>query len=278
MLVTLGDLAEDIVVELGGPVQFASDTAARIHRRRGGSAANTAEIAAALGHSARFVGQVGADAIGGALVEELAASGVDVSCVRRSGSTGTIVVLVDHDGERTMLTDRRTCLDLDRPDPGWLDGASSLHVPVYSLAGGPLAATTATVIGWAHERGVAVSIDASSVALLEQLGTEHVRELLTELRPDVVLANADEARTLSIDGPLAGAVTVVKRGPGPATVHRLGCAPTDVPALAVEGAGDTTGAGDAFAAGIVTARWRDDPIGACRAGHRAAADLLRRRS
>jgi sugar/nucleoside kinase (ribokinase family) len=48
-----------------------------------------------------------------------------------------------------------------------------------------------------------------------------------------------------------------------------------VPALDVGDVTDTTGAGDAFAAGVLTSvSWRTDPGAACALGHRAAARLL----
>jgi sugar/nucleoside kinase (ribokinase family) len=195
--------------------------------------------------------------------------------VRRGGSTGTIVAMVDHLGERTMLTDRRACLDLGDPERAWLDGVGTLHVPFYSLATGPVAETAATVIGWAHEQGVAVSIDVSSTAIMAEVGVDEVLRRLVAAAPTVVFANDDEARCLAIDGALVGALTVVKRGPRPAVIHRPDDAPVDVDAIAVPGANDTTGAGDAFAAGFLTSpNWADDPMAACESGHRAAAALL----
>jgi sugar/nucleoside kinase (ribokinase family) len=278
MLATLGDLVEDVIVRLDGPVNVASDTHATISRRRGGSAANVAAGAAALDHPARFLGQVGSDAIGTALIAELHDDGVDASQVRRHGSTGTIVALVDHLGERSMLTDRRACLELDHPVPSWLDGVTTLHVPFYSLATGSVAATATTVIGWAHDRDIDVSIDVSSTAIMLEVGLEEVRRRLVGTSPTVVLANDDEAAALAIDGPLAGAITVVKRGPRPAVIHLLDGTTTEVDAISVPGVNDTTGAGDAFAAGFLTSPdWVDDPVTACRAGHRAAAALLRSR-
>ncbi len=279
MLAALGDLVEDVIVRLDGPVNIASDTHAAISRRRGGSAANVTARAVELGHPARLLGQVGSDAIGTALIAELHDDGVDASMVRRGGSTGTIVALVDQLGERSMLTDRRACLDLADPDPSWLDEVDTLHVPFYSLATGPIAATTSTVIGWAHERSVAVSVDVSSTAIMYEVGLDEVVRRLVEAAPTVVLANADEAAALSIDGPFVGALAVVKRGPRSALVHLLDGSTVEVDAISIPGVNDTTGAGDAFAAGFLTSpNWTDDPVAACQAGHEAAAGLLRTRA
>ncbi len=279
MLAALGDLVEDVVVRLDGPVNVASDTPAHISRRRGGSAANVAVAAAALGQTVRFLGQVGNDAIGTALLADMTTEGVDVSMVRRAGSTGTIVALVDQTGERSMLTDRRACIDLSDPDPSWLDGVGALHVPLYSLATGAIAATAITVIGWAHERNIDVSIDVSSSAVMREMGIDRVRRLLADVSPDVILANLDEATTLHIDGAIDSAVTIVKRGPDPAIVHSPTKPSVEVPGIVVADVSDTTGAGDAFAAGFLThaGGWRNDPVAACESGHRCAAALLTRR-
>ena len=279
MLACLGDLVEDIVVRIDGPISVASDTPASIDRRRGGSAANTAAAAADRDHPARMLGQVGEDAIGTALLADLAADGVDVSHVRRGGATGTVVALVDAAGERSMLTDRRSCVELSDPDHAWLDDVTALHVPFYSLARGPIAATATTVIGWAHDRGVPVSIDVSSTAVMREVGVDEVLRRLEALRPDLLLANDDEAHLLGIDGAVAGAVTIVKRGPAPATVYVPEGAPTEVPATSLDGPVDTTGAGDAFTAGVLTTpRWEHDPIAACVGGHESAAAVLRSRA
>jgi len=274
VLATLGDLVEDVVIRVDDPVNVASDTAATIVRRRGGSAANVAETAGRLGHETRFLGQVGGDAIGAALLSDLAASGVDTSFVRRDGRTGTIVVLVDPSGERTMLTDRGASSLLDHPTVEWLTGVSTLHVPMYSLARDPLAATTQTLIEWAHERAIAVSIDVSSVSLIDDVGPERVYELLVRLSPAVLFANGEEAAALGIGGPVSDAMTVIKHGAAPAVIHTRD-GRCDVPAESVD-VHDTTGAGDAFAAGFLTSGWRSDAQAACRAGHSAAAASLMR--
>jgi sugar/nucleoside kinase (ribokinase family) len=62
VLVTVGDLVEDVVVWSGGPLKYATDNPAVIHRARGGSAANVAAFASEL-VPARFIGCVGDDPV-----------------------------------------------------------------------------------------------------------------------------------------------------------------------------------------------------------------------
>lgn len=279
MLAAIGDVVDDIVVRLGEPVRVATDAAAAITRRRGGSAANVAAVAAHLAGASRFLGQVGDDATGDVLLAELGRERVDVTFVRRAGRSGTIVVLVDTAGERTFLTDPGDARSLDRPDPAWLDGVDVLHVPFYSLVDEPMATTARTLAGWAAERGIAVSVDTSSIAVLEAYGIPAAHAAIADLHPTAVFANADEARVLSVDGALAGAITFVKRGPDPAIVHLRDGRCGEVPAVHIDEVGDTTGAGDAFAAGVLTRpNWLDDPVAAASAGHLAAAALLSSRT
>jgi sugar/nucleoside kinase (ribokinase family) len=271
----LGDLVEDIAVRLDGPVNLATDTDAHIRRRRGGSAANTAVAVVRAGWRSRFIGQVGGDPIGSALLATMESDGVEL-CVRRGGSTGTIIVLVDHVGERTMLTDRGSCADLDDPSPVWLDGLSVLHVPAYSLFGGRLAEAATVLIGWAHERGIAVSIDASSVALITAHGATTVTNRLAQLSPHVLLCNEDEAAALGglETLRLLAAVAVIKRGSAPATVATPAGA-SEVPVPPIERVADTTGAGDAFAAGfLIAAASGASPVEAALSGHRCAGAAI----
>lgn len=274
MLAAVGDLVDDVVVRYTGALHVASDTEARIERRQGGSAANVTAVAAELAGSARLLAQVGDDPAGQALCDGLFRRGVDVGFVRRQGRTGSIVVLVDGSGERSFLTDPGAARSLAAPSPEWLDGVDVLHVPLYSLAGGAIANTAATLIEWSFQRGIAVSIDLSSVSVITTIGAANVRSRLAVLAPTIVFANADEADALGGHELAPTAISIVKRGGSPATVRLPTGESHDVPAPSLDVV-DSTGAGDAFAAGVLTTDgWQGDPVAACVAGHAAAARLL----
>ncbi len=279
MLGAIGDLVEDVVVHLRGSVNVASDTTALIVRRRGGSAANVVAAACLAGGSARFIGQVGDDATGRGLTDALGATGAEV-IVRRAGRSGTVIALLDVNGERTMLTDRGACNELANPEPAWLDGLDTVHIPFYSFVGEPLATTATTLAHWASARNIAVSIDTSSAAVLEQVGPSIAIDIIRSLRPGVVLANELEAATLGAGlhpDNLEGALVVVKQGALPAIVLQSGQPPREVAAHVLDNVTDTIGAGDAFAAGFLLAFAADgDPVAAARHGHQVAAAAIQR--
>lgn len=253
MLCTIGDLVEDVVVWLNTELNIGSDTESVIRRTRGGSAANVSMFAALTGTPSRFIGQVGHDRLGSHLCEVLRDSGVDVQVIS-DGRTGSIVVLVQPNGQRSFLTDRGVASHLAYFDATLVNDASILHVPTYSLTDEPLASTCVQYINAARATGALISIDASSSSVLKQYGTDRYRALIQSLSPDVFLCNEDEGAVLGLSAtqPIAGAkLTVIKQGPLPVIVVQHNGTTTEVAVTPVANIVDTTGAGDAFAAGFL---------------------------
>lgn len=244
MICTLGDLLLDVVVRLEGPIAEDTDTYGRTRVGAGGQAANVAAWVAALGGRARFLGKRARDPVGRLLADELRRRGVEVAGPEVDSGTGTVVSLAAPDGTRTMLTDRGVSPGFrpDELDPAWLDGCEWLHLPGYSLVAPPLRETALA----AAERAPRVSADLSSTAAIEASGLAEFREALARARPEVVLANEAEAELV---GEIAAGTVVVKRG-------ARGCSVTDAGGTVELPAHDavvvdSTGAGDAFAAGFL---------------------------
>ena len=91
MLAVIGDLVADLIVLGGSSLERGTDNPAEVRITRGGSAANVA-AAAAPRHPVRFIGRVGDDTIGRALIAEMAAAGCsrkDARVPSSSSSTPT---------------------------------------------------------------------------------------------------------------------------------------------------------------------------------------------
>ena len=281
-IVVLGDVMVDVVTRLSVPLAPGSDAPAVIRFQGGGSAANTAAWLAEAGAAPVLVGRVGDDERGRGARDDLRAVGVDARLAADPElPTGTCVVIVGPDGERTMAPDAGAndgLSDSDLPDDLIVAGGH-LHVAGYALlrAGSRPAARSA--ISRALERGTTVSVDPSSAALLSPEFLDHAEGA------GLLLPNADEARMLSGESdPELGARALASRfDEVVVTLGAQGALWTDgrtsvrADAIPVEAAVDSTGAGDAFAAGLLAARLDGAaPAEALAAGVRLAAEAVAR--
>lgn len=244
-VVSLGDLVLDVVVRAQAEVARGADTPARISLSSGGQAANVAAWVAALGGESRWVGKRATDPAGRLAAEELERLGVELAGPVEETGNGVVVSLVDQRGERSMFPDRgvATRLAPDELRPVWL-GCDHLHVSGYALLAEPVVRAAVRAIDLARTSGARVSIDLSSWSAIRAAGAERFRGLVESLEPDVVFANEEEDDAFG--GPLPGVTWILKRGSG-------GCVFGDDerPAVPVPEVVDTTGAGDALAAGWI---------------------------
>ena len=235
-ITALGDLILDVIVRLDAPLVPGDDSVAETRTGAGGQAANVAAWAAALGADARFVGKRGADAAGEVVTRDLAGRGVEV--VGPAAGRNGVVVSIASAGDRTMASDRGVAPELraDELEDAWFD-CDALHVSGYSLAREPIASAARRAVELARAAGARVSVDVSAWTLVDDSFRARVRSLA----PDTVFANERERDAVGdVD-----ATWVVKRGPLGVVVGGESFASA---AIAVV---DTTGAGDALAAGYL---------------------------
>ena len=279
-VVVLGDLVLDVVLAPSRPLELSSDVPGRVALVQGGSAATTARWVGRLGARSSLIAAVGRDATGRALVRAIRADGVTAHVSRVAGArTGRIGVLVGPDGERSFVQDRGAAELLSPAElrADWFTGADVLHLPIYSLLGGPLGGAGRRAIELGRAARALVSIDLASIAPLMAGGRRAARALIREIAPDLVFATTIEAEALLGGGPLVGLlgfapIAVVKRGSLGATVLARDGADTLRFEAATEAltAIDTTGAGDAFDAGFLVG-W----VSARAAGRSSSASLHR---
>jgi sugar/nucleoside kinase (ribokinase family) len=275
MIVVLGDIAVDIVSTLRAPLARGSDAPAEVRLMPGGSGANVAVWLARLGRHVTFVGRLGDDLFGRWLSADLAAEGVDSALtIDPDRRTAVIQVLVEPDGERSMVPDRgaNAYWTGDEAPEALIAGAELLHVVGYVMLDAESRRGALRAMQHARAHGVPISLDPSSHAPLARMGAEGFWSLMSPT--DILLPNRAEACVLTGKADAEAALDALIRYAGLVVIKmdRDGClAGTDggrwkVPAPPAQ-AVNATGAGDGFNAGFL-ACWiaSGDVQAACRAG------------
>ena len=280
-VVVVGDVMVDVLAAMSGPLARGSDTPSAVTTAGGGSAANVAVWLAAQGVPTSYVGRVGDDALGRESVAALTDRGVTASVSTEPDvTTGTCIVLVEPGGERSMLPDagaNATLTAADLPQRAFRTGGH-LHLSGYTLLNPGSRDAGLAALSMAAAADMTVSVDPSSAAPLAELGA--ARFLSMTRGVELLLANPDEAAVLAgtSDPHLAAQQlgdtyreVVVKLGADGA-MWQQGFIGASAPAERGVEVVDTTGAGDAFAAGFL-ASWllHPEPETALAAGCRLAA-------
>ncbi|MEV4461930.1 PfkB family carbohydrate kinase, partial [Microbispora sp. NPDC049633] len=175
--------------------------------------------------------------------------------------SAVVIAMVDATGERSMLTNRGASGHIGVGDwaPGLLDGVGHLHLSAYTMFAEPGLELARLAMREAAGRGISISVDPASCGPLRAFGRER---FLRETAPaGVVIPNLEEALLLAdAEDPETAARTlsghygtaVVKLGAGGAVLARDGRIVAKAAAPPAEVV-DSTGAGDAFAAGFLVA-------------------------
>jgi sugar/nucleoside kinase (ribokinase family) len=271
-VVVLGDVMTDVVARIDDPLALGSDTRAEVVTRQGGAGANVAAWLAERGLPVVLVGRVGDDPFGREAAQVLATGGVRTALtVDPVRPTGTCVVLVGRDGERSMLPDAGANSGIAPGDlpAGLLATAGHLHVSGYTVLNPGSREAALAAVTAARAAGVPVSVDPASAAPLEAVGGKEFLRLTDDV--GLAFCTLDEAEVLvgTRDPDVAAArltatyeQVVLKLGPlgarwssadDPAG-HRVPQCPC------LDGVVDSTGAGDAFAAGYLAAALRGRPV------------------
>jgi len=249
----------------------------------GGSAANTCAVAAALGARVAYLGKVADDDLGRVFARDIAAAGVHFPSAPLAGGapTARCLILVTPDGQRTMNTFLGACVAFGEPDVDAAliaDGAvlyleGYLFDPPAAQSAFRAAARAARVAG----RQVALSL---SDAFCVNRHRDAFRGLLADV--DILFANEAEICALYEANDFLDAAASVRADVALAALTRSeagslilrGDERVDVPAEPTQVV-DTTGAGDAYAAGFLAAYTAGRDLAACgRLGSLAAAEVI----
>jgi ribokinase len=244
-VVVVGDATLDVHVSPVRPLALGSDVPAEVRMRPGGQGANLAVRLARQGVPVTLVCALGDDAAAGMIRAALDAEGVTLVKLP-CDATGVVVVLGGASGERSMLSHRA-------PLPPFAADAAATLGDWLLVSGYPLSQPDAFELARRLSdlpmRRVLVACAVAEDALSAW------RAAVRELRPDLVVANREEAEAARL-GELAPALAVNDAAGAEVNIGMVRAAaatPEGPPAV------DTTGAGDAFAArlvaGLLDAEW-----------------------
>ncbi|MCA9033294.1 MAG: adenosine kinase, partial [Planctomycetaceae bacterium] len=168
-----------------------------VNRCAGGSAANTIVGVADFGGRAAYVGKVGQDEVGQFFLDDMRKLGVRIEVQPSEGQSGTCVVLITDDAQRTMLTSLGVSATLspDDIDEAELREAKYVYVEGYLFAGEPTRTAALKAIEVAKRNGVKVAFTVSDPFLIQYHRDEFIK--LIEGPVDLLFCNLEEARALT---------------------------------------------------------------------------------
>ncbi len=258
LILCIGDVMLDVVVRINTEVNYGSDTPAKISTHGGGAAANVASWLAFSNHEVQLVSRVGDDPAGTAVMAELDKLGVQHgNIVIQGAQTGVVAVLVDKTGERTMFPESGANSGLNLSDLPALENVSAVYLSGYSLLNPASTTGVVAMVNAITSAKIPIIFDPASVGTMNYVGLASVKNILP--RMDIVILNEEEAFYLTGRSDIQLAlkelnelvpIVVIKRGSQGAIAIKRDLDSLEVLAKSANVI-DTTGAGDAFAAGFI---------------------------
>lgn len=249
----------------------------------GGSAANTCAVAASLGARVAFFGTVADDQLGHVFRHDITAAGVHFPTkpLAEGAPTARCLILVTPDGQRTMNTFLGACVAFGEHDVDTSIVADSSVTYLEGYLFDPPAAQAAFRVAAraARQAGRQVALSLSDPFCVQRHRAAF-RELLADV--DILFANETEICSLYEANDFADAAEAVRgevklaaltRSEAGSVIIRGG--ETVRVAAAPAKLVDSTGAGDAYAAGFLAAYTAGRDLDVCgRLGSLAAADII----
>ncbi len=255
-----------------------------VHPEAGGSCANTILGVAQLGAKAAYCGKVGSDEYGKVYIEKLEQSGV-ASFIRPTGSlTGSTVILITPDAARTMNTYLGACQELTAADVpiDVLKQSRRLYITGYLWDTDNQKEAVLLAMGTAKQNGIPVAMNLADPFCVNRHRADFQR-ILTGYA-DLVFANREEALAQTQTDTTDQALRVLREWCG-CVVITLGAGGAIIAAgretiyvdpFPVQPV-DTTGAGDAFAAGFLYGLSTNASLLQCgRVGNRFASQVIQK--
>ena len=241
-------------------LHLGNDTRTIISTHGGGAGGNVASWLAVLGNDVTMVGRIGNDSAGSAITAEFDALGISYGDIVKEGlHTGVVVCLVDPSGERTMLADNGANAGLAISDLPALDGVDAIYLTGYAPIAPLSREGVLEMVRTINSREIPIIFDPATVGGMQGVPVEEILSWCALM--DAVIMNEEEAIYLSGLSDLESALNffveltpraIIKRGSAGAIGLERGGQIISV-ASTTSTVVDTTGAGDAFAAGFIDA-------------------------
>lgn len=264
-VVNIGIIVADVPVKIPfRTLDFKTDTirVGKLDVLPGGDAANSSIALGYLGRKVALAGALGNDALGCLVKEMIGLSGVDVANVhlKENVATSTSVVLINNEGERTFVCTRGNNQTLCAADVDKSLIQKTKHINLSSLFAHPLFEKEGGAAFFEKAKNAGLTISADTGHDNYDTGFEGIAHLLRYV--DIFMPSYAEAKYMSKESdPERMAAFFTKKTGEKTVVVKLGeegCFVRQkgkgyrVPAYRVE-AVDTTGAGDNFLAGFLSA-------------------------